>query len=132
MNKKVVVNSETLALMMVDYEGGMNLRKVADKYGMAINTARRILEEAGVEIKAARGGRAFSNPICVCGHKNPHGSKFCCMCGKSLKSKEEKIIDGLLDARGRLIQYAPESIRKEADSQIMRAVKLLKGKCRVQ
>ena len=32
---KVVVNSETLALMMVDYEGGMNLRDVGDKYGMS-------------------------------------------------------------------------------------------------
>lgn len=129
---KVVVNSETLALMMVDYEGGMNLRDVGDKYGMSNGTARRILEEAGVEIKAARGGRAFSNPVCVCGYKNPHGSKFCCMCGKSLKSEEEKIIDGLLDARGKLLQYAPDSIRKETDSQIMRAVKLLKEKCGVQ
>ena len=128
----MVVNSETLALMMVDYEGGMNLRDAGEKYGMCGNTARRILAEAGVEIKESRGGWANSNPICSCGHKNPAGSKFCNMCGKSLKTEEEKIIDGLLDARATVLQFTPDGLKKDADAQIMRAVKLLKEKCGVQ
>ena len=41
---RVTVNSETLALMMVDYEGGMTLKQVGDKYNMAAMTARRLLE----------------------------------------------------------------------------------------
>ena len=54
------------------------------------------------------------------------------MCGKSLKTEEEKIIDGLMDARGKLLQYAPDGLKKDADAQIMRAVKLLKEKCGVK
>lgn len=129
---KMVVNSETLALMMVDYEGGMSLLEVGNKNGMANQTARRILIEAGVQMRPAKGGWAYSNPVCSCGHKNPRGSKFCNMCGKSLKTEEEKIIDGLLDARATVLQFTPDGLKKDADAQIMRAVKLLKEKCGVQ
>ena len=94
-------------------------------------TARKILEENGVTIRQGTWAKS-KHGVCTCGHRNPTGSKFCNQCGASLKSEEEKIIDGLLDARGKLLQYAPDSIRKEADSQIMRAVKLLKEKCGVQ
>ena len=129
---RVTVNSETLALMMVDYEGGMSINEVRNKYGMSYNTTRRILIEAGVQMRPPNGGWANSNPVCSCGHANPTGSKFCNMCGKSLKTEEEKIIDGLMDARGKLLQYAPDGLKKDADARIMRAVKLLKEKCGVK
>ena len=88
----MVVNSETLALMMVDYEGGMNLRDVGEKYGMCGNTARRILAEAGVEIKESRGGWANSNPICSCGHKNPAGSKFAICAVKASRQRKKRLL----------------------------------------
>lgn len=130
--KRVTLNSETLAMMIVDYEGGMTLKQVSDKYNMAARTARRFLEEGGCTIRQGTWEDCRRKFKCDCGHANPTGSKFCNMCGKSLKTEEEKIIDGLLDARATVLQLTPDGLKKDADAQIMRAVKLLKEKCGVQ
>lgn len=130
--KRVTLNSETLAMMIVDYEGGMTLKQVSDKYNMAARTARRLLEEGGCTIRQGTWEDCRRKFKCDCGHANPTGSKYCNMCGKSLKTEKEKIIDGLLVARTTVLQFTPDGLKKDADAQIMRAVKLLKEKCGVQ
>lgn len=66
--------------------------------------------------------------ICDCGCKyNPSNAKYCCACGKQLRTEKELIILQI-DALGEYISYAPQGTRDQFRDAILNIVKNINEK----
>ena len=117
------------------YRDNMKIKEMEELFGISNQTIYGVLRRQGVEInnpKLSSGKKRTKKRHCDCGATMPGEAKFCYMCGKSLKTDEEIIIDNLLSARGKCLSQCSAGIRADIDSAIMAAVELLKAKCGVK
>lgn len=116
-------------------KGEEKVTSIAGSYGFDPKNIYDILKKHGIGLR--KPNRSSGKPRskkrhCDCGVTMPAEAKYCYMCGKSLKTDEEIIIDGLLFARGKAVQHVPAGIKSDVDRKIMAAVNLLKEKCGVK
>ena len=128
--KKLDVPQRDREHIVCAYRDGHTLTAIMRDTGYAVYTIKRILVEEGVEGVKKSNVKIYR--VCDCGNRNPEEAKYCFICGKQLRTAEEKVIDGLLSARASATTYAPDGVKKEIDAQIMAAVNLLKLKCGVK
>ena len=117
------------------YQSGMNIKEMEELFDMCNQSIYNVLNRQGIERRAPQkksGVKRRKKRYCDCGAVMPPEAKFCHMCGKSLKTDEEIIIDNLLNARAKCLAQCTAGIRSDVDNAIMAAVKLLKEKCGVK
>lgn len=61
-----------------------------------------------------------------CGKEINAEFSFCPYCGEKAKSQGELILDGLLNARAKVIQYVPEGCKRNVDKQLLDASEYLR------
>ncbi|MBR5874840.1 MAG: hypothetical protein IKY90_08940 [Oscillospiraceae bacterium] len=117
------------------YRNNVKIKEMEEMFGISNQTIYGVLRRQGVGInnpKLSSGKKRTKKRRCECGAVMPGEAKFCHMCGKSLKTDEEIIIDNLLKARAKCLSQCTAGIRSDVDSAIMAAVELLKVKCGVK
>lgn len=113
-------------LIIGKYKGGVPMKEITAEFECTDSLIYSILARNNVYTPRKNQGTR-RKPVCKhCGEKNPVGAKFCCMCGKSLKTQQELVLDGLMEARAKCLQHIPAGIRSDVDSKILAAVELLK------
>lgn len=118
--------------IVVAYQGGEPTKAIMERYGIPNHPALyKILDDWKIERRNPSNGggknkKSVKKATCKCGHINPVGSKYCNQCGASLKTEEELILEGLLNARGKCLRYVNQGIRADVDAQIMAAVELIR------
>ena len=127
---KFSTNVEQEIVLM--YENGRTLSAIKERYNIVSDaTVYKVLDKWQTprrkpDNKGGRNKLAVKRMKCSCGHQNPTNSKFCNQCGKTLKTHEEIVLDGLLNARSKCLRYVNQGIRDDVDAQIMAAVELIK------
>ena len=125
-----ITQEKKLAIAEAYVSGEKTIKDIVITYGLTSSDhLYAILKEQGVSKKRAFTPRALKPTCKHCGHKNPSGAMFCNMCGKSLKTEEEIIIDNLLMARAKALKYVPDTVKSEVDKWLVDAANLLKAKC---
>lgn len=117
------------------YKGNAKIKEIEEMFGICNQSIYGVLRRQGVGINnpnRSSGVKRRKKRYCDCGAVMPPEAKFCHMCGKSLKTDEEIIIDNLLNARAKCLAQCTAGIRSDVDNAIMAAVKLLKEKCGVK
>lgn len=114
------------------YRAGEKAHDIQFTYNIGGKDMYEILAKHGVEKRRPNRKPAMKKRHCDCGAVMPGEAKFCYMCGSSLKTDEEIIIDNLLKARAKCLSQCTAGIRNDVDTAIMAAVELLKEKCGVE
>lgn len=122
-NEKIIIDK---------YLNGAKAEALKSEYSLSSSSLYWILKKNEIPLRSPNKAKNKSRAEVVlvkCPHcktnKNPVGARFCCMCGKDIRTEKQICVEHLSKALSNCLML-PESMRDETSEAIREAMKILK------